>query len=452
MFPGVQGAAFQIRHLLVEDRQIAGGGRVLQRGIREPEAIVGKTRPDAAARGFVPPVLDVSLTELMCRGAKQLCAREVRSSKDQRKHVLQLIAESVRAARLIERRPSPDAARQRLIEEPAVQHQIERPVGGANLHRSQQVVPVAARLLQRLLCGWAAACRVAVTLNNLSRLGGILRISKETDQRPLLLRLERDGHLDGPAWIQSGSDAIRQRPALQGGRTRQRAVAADELRAIAGDRPALARRQIEECDALAEIETESVVSQDRAGRGIAARDEVEVGARAVLAEDPVDVQGHREPARPSGLVLEGQLEDLERLRRRHEDGQRRSDPVTFVFEGAVPLRVTNDVRCAVARRQRGCRPGTPAVAVSDEHGFSRRIAHRIVRPGGQPVVVTVARPGVTGSAVRRGKPEGIVGDDVHPGHGRDLLPPRVDVDDILPAVLCKPAETVGELQIGRPAG
>ena len=58
--------------------------------------------------------------------------------------VLQLVAEAVGAACLIEAGPRPDAAGQRLVEQPAVQHDVHGPVRRADLHRASSVAPVVA--------------------------------------------------------------------------------------------------------------------------------------------------------------------------------------------------------------------------------------------------------------------------------------------------------------------
>ena len=67
--------------------------------------------------------------------------RQFRRGMDQRHHVLQLVAEAKRAARLIESRTAPDAARQALIQQPAIQQQVHGGIRRADLHRAEQIVP-----------------------------------------------------------------------------------------------------------------------------------------------------------------------------------------------------------------------------------------------------------------------------------------------------------------------
>ena len=58
-----------------------------------------------------PPMLHVAFDELARRRAEQMLARQRGLRDRQRHHVLQLIAKAVRAARLVECRARPDAAR-----------------------------------------------------------------------------------------------------------------------------------------------------------------------------------------------------------------------------------------------------------------------------------------------------------------------------------------------------
>ena len=143
---GLQQLAFQERDHLVQHRGIAGRADIVCDGVGEPRPIVGDARAHALTRMRQPPMLDVALDELSRRRAQQVLARHGRLRGDQRHAVLQLVAEAVGTARLVERRARPDAAGQRLIQQPAVQHDIHRPVGGLHLDRAEHIVPVAADL------------------------------------------------------------------------------------------------------------------------------------------------------------------------------------------------------------------------------------------------------------------------------------------------------------------
>jgi hypothetical protein len=69
-------------------------------------------------------------------------ARLLRPGEAERHAVLELVAEAVGAARLVEGRPRPDAAGDRLVEQPAVQHDVHRPVRRADLDGAEHLAPV----------------------------------------------------------------------------------------------------------------------------------------------------------------------------------------------------------------------------------------------------------------------------------------------------------------------
>ena len=94
--------------------------------IRQPQIVIGKMRPHAAARRGMPPMLHVAFPELPGGGAQQVLAGERRFGVHQRHRVLQLVAETIGSAGLIESRPPPEPAAQCLIEQPAVRHHVHR--------------------------------------------------------------------------------------------------------------------------------------------------------------------------------------------------------------------------------------------------------------------------------------------------------------------------------------
>jgi hypothetical protein len=131
-------------------------------------------------------VLHVALDKLPRRRVDDVRARELRRGKDQREHVLQLIAEAERAARLIKGRSTPDAAGQALVERPAVHHQVERAIGRLHGQRVEDAVPEAARLANRFVRG----AGLPVLLHQRARRLGVGRVAEQADQGPRRARLE----------------------------------------------------------------------------------------------------------------------------------------------------------------------------------------------------------------------------------------------------------------------
>ena len=79
-----------------------------------------------------------------CRLAhsEQVLAQQRGLRVHQRHRVLQLVAEAEGAARLVVAAARPDAAGERLVQQPAVGQQVERRIGRLHLHRAERVVPV----------------------------------------------------------------------------------------------------------------------------------------------------------------------------------------------------------------------------------------------------------------------------------------------------------------------
>ena len=106
--------------------------------------------------------------------------------------ILELIAESESAARLIERRTAPDPAAQHLVQEPAIEEQVDTRVGRAHLHGVQNSVPALADFFECRL----HLCRVPVATQQTSRfvLAGSLQRMAQVDHGATELRLVLQGY------------------------------------------------------------------------------------------------------------------------------------------------------------------------------------------------------------------------------------------------------------------
>src|SRR5439155_4906067 len=117
--------AFEPGNLFVEHRLVFCRLEITCYRIGKPEAVVGDPGPHTAARGRMPPVLDIPFRELPGGGPQEVLAHEIGSHRCQGEDVLDLVAESVGPTGLIERGPGPDPARERLVEKPAVEKKIQ---------------------------------------------------------------------------------------------------------------------------------------------------------------------------------------------------------------------------------------------------------------------------------------------------------------------------------------
>src|SRR6185436_14531786 len=89
------------------------------------------------------------LGELTRCAPEQMLPHERRFGVDKRHHVLQLIAETERSARLVVAAARPQAARDRLVEQPPVGEDVDRRVGRVYLYRAERVLPVRSYRVQR---------------------------------------------------------------------------------------------------------------------------------------------------------------------------------------------------------------------------------------------------------------------------------------------------------------
>src|SRR5215216_1384718 len=92
---------------------------------RQPHQVIGETRAHAAATLRMPPVLHIPFFELTAGTPYDVLARQCGLCVCKRHDVLQLVPKPEGAARLVQCRACPHAARQRLIECPLIQDEIE---------------------------------------------------------------------------------------------------------------------------------------------------------------------------------------------------------------------------------------------------------------------------------------------------------------------------------------
>ena len=232
--------------------------------IRQPQQVVRATRPRPAAARRMPPMLHVAFDELPRRHVEQMGAAQLRLGGEQRQHVLQLIAESERAAGLIRSAPRPEPAAQRLADQPPVDDEIERVVRRVDLDGAERFVPHAFLTFERRVSLGDLAVslrelrarardRVPCPSTNATRFVSPGAISTDTCSAP-------QGSSPAPCRPESCGRRSAAGPAM-------RAMAADELRAIARMRSRPFRRQ-PQADAVGELRVVAAAREDRAGRPV----------------------------------------------------------------------------------------------------------------------------------------------------------------------------------------
>src|SRR5207249_975799 len=96
----------------------------------------------------MPPVLHITFYKLSRSRAQNVVARNFRRGVHESHDILQLIAESIGATRLIKSRATPKPATQCLIEQPAVQQKIRGQLRSFYFNRAQEPIPPTAGYLQ----------------------------------------------------------------------------------------------------------------------------------------------------------------------------------------------------------------------------------------------------------------------------------------------------------------
>ena len=192
------------------------------------------------------------------------CSRSsARLGVDQRHRVLQLVAEAERAAGLVEAAARPQAAGQRLVEQPAVGQHVERRVGRLDLDRAERAASSIARPPR---AHRARAVGAAEALHQLvGVVGARCRHAEQEDDLALLPSASSKRHLDRRAGIQS-----RRRPCRTGARCAHAPpdCASVPLRPRNSVRSPVTVRSVsldvEEGDAVGELGVVGVAGEERA--------------------------------------------------------------------------------------------------------------------------------------------------------------------------------------------
>ena len=193
-------------------------------------------------------MLDVTFDELVSGCPQQLVACLGSFRHDEGHYVLQLITESISATQLIESGARPYATGQSLIKQPAVQHHVHGLIGSADLHSSQDVVPLAQHFTQDLI-----QVRSSVTTEQFTRAFFTFRFAQEKNDVHPSTRPQFEHRLQGGAGIQGSTYFAPERPiAFQCCRLVRRPISAKEFSAVCGVRR-LPSTQVSKSDAAAEI-------------------------------------------------------------------------------------------------------------------------------------------------------------------------------------------------------
>ena len=428
---------------LVENAAVTGGLDVLAGDVGQPQQIIRTAAAHATILRWMPPVQHVALLELVGGAGEDMRAGALRVGVQQGQHVLQLIAVADGATGLIEAGAGQNARGQGLVEQPAIDQQIEGRVGGLHLNRTEQAIPVLGDLGQGLL-------DLALLLPVAGQCRGLLAIAALAEQEHHLgggAGGDVQVYLERGAGVVTGFDPSAQRPALQPGGTARMAGQAEEILAVGGQ---AVRRAVgaEERDPLGKLRVPRVAGQQRVAVALVFTDHMGSRRATQRPEQPFGVVGRGDPPWPRADIVQTQPDDLQRIVQGHEHQQLLLQALAVAPPTAVTRTVANLAGTALACRQRRGGPDRRGFLVAQIQRFAGTVGQRVVVPRRQAILAAVQRPAETQAGLADDAAEALIGQHVAPG-GRGALI-RLEVNQVVAAIGAEAANTVIRAQIARP--
>jgi len=105
-----QQGGIEERDLCAQDIQIAGYTYIAGCHVGEPEQVIGDTGANSSTGWRMPPMLDIPFFKLTAGSQQQMFPRQFRPGIEKGHDILQLIAETEGAARLVKGAAPPDPA------------------------------------------------------------------------------------------------------------------------------------------------------------------------------------------------------------------------------------------------------------------------------------------------------------------------------------------------------
>src|SRR4029079_18914020 len=279
-----QSRALKKGHHFIQQGRIASDFKELDDCIRQPEQIVGDAGPHTASGWRMPPVLNITLRELARSGPQQMLACDIAGRDAEGHHVLELVTEPIAPAQLIKRRACPNPANQRLIEHPAIQQYVHRPLRRPDLYGAQHVVPTANDFVQERVHVGAT-----VSVEQPTRLFPPLGLSKKPDNLRTFSCLQLNRQLQRGTGVDAGAHLPGQLTSkLKRQRTLGSPIATQEFCAISCPRGLLSSK-INKGDAPTNLAAQHTTREERPGLRIDLRNDVRRGVTTRVPKDPLGI-------------------------------------------------------------------------------------------------------------------------------------------------------------------
>ena len=353
---------------------------------------------------------DIPLLELV-RGAGQDVGPDPGGIDEQQgKHVLKLIAKAESTAGLVKTRARQDARRQRLINQPAIDHQIEGAIRCLHADAREQIVPFPCQ------CGFGLRSGRGYFPLPGQRHGLFVTrgITEEECDFVACAGSKVDMDLIGAAGVGPGDLPVAQPPPAQRFGFRIAPLPAKELLTVAGETVRL-MGGTEEGAPFGKVSIPGIGSDDELLRFIETARNMMAGDRWERSQQPFAIISRGEPAMPPGIVPQPKADQLYRGIRRHEDPLLLFQPVRDATPFGIAHAMPNMACLIVSGRGRRHRPDGDRFLVSQVEGFAGAVDYRIVRPRRDTMFAAVDRPGKAATAFGDQRAEGFVGQYVGPG-------------------------------------
>ena len=388
----------QKRHAVIEQGRVARGAQVVQGGIRQPQQVVGKMGAYPGTPRCVPPMLHVALRKLARRAQHNLLTQQVRGRPRQRHCILQLVTKSGGTASLVETGLGPQAARYRLVQQPAVDHGVEQRVGRLDRGGFEQHVPTSARQLEPIGSGHRS--HLGDELVRSLGAGGIAQ-----QENPLYGFACRQSHFDRQrrARVEPAAAALTEVVGYH-----QASTCVQTFAPVTGPVGCIFSKACygQEGGAIAKTGRALLLSGQQSGELLRAH----AGARnagqhgtaigAAGTQHPFSYANSAQILRSTALIDDPQAHLFHGAVRVHTPTRVYLDIAAPVLERAAALPVRQVVgNAAVAPGPWRDAPHFQGFAVLEQKPFRRRVRDRVVRPGGELVQSAVLRPGVTTATI-----------------------------------------------------
>ncbi len=318
-------------------------------------------------------MLHVAFFELARGRPQYLIAGNLRLCVNERAHVLQLVSKPVSAARLIEGRPRPHAARKRLVEQPAIEHYIHRRVRCFDFYRLQQVIPIDYDLLDRLLRDGD----LPVLSRQSACFFNVLTFAQDHRDFALFAWENLDNRLHRRTGIKSRADPARELDTAERCRIRVRSVTAQELFAVASD-GAVRFADVRERHSMRELVVVRIAGEDRSRLAIQFGDDQRSHAAALDSKHPFGVACNGDSSLSFCFISETQERNFYRSIYWAERQEFLIDPVTRMLKDRISLPVFDQIPFALAYGRRRGRPHFASVLIPQVNRFAGRITDGIV--------------------------------------------------------------------------